>query len=182
MRLELAGPDTVLGSSLCAQCPYSPAGCCVAPPRYDWSDIGRVIGHGGLDWLLARIADGSLKPIEHGLSVGRVKRRVLPSRESPRLVKCVFHDGAVGCTIDERQRPATCNFYLCDRALEEGARSAGAEAERVAREAHDRLVQRFVQWDAELSQRVRAEWSEAQWYTAPFLTWLGAELVRLRDE
>lgn len=182
MRLDLDGPDTVLGSALCAQCPYSPAGCCVAPPRYDWSDLGRVVAHGHQDWLLARIADGSLVPIEHGLAVTRLKKRVLPVREAPRLAKCVFHDGAVGCTIDERQRPATCNFYLCDSALEEGARTSGAEAERVARSTHDELVRRFTAWDAELAARIRTEWPAEQRYTAPFFAWLGLEVTRLRSK
>jgi hypothetical protein len=154
----------------------------VAPPRYDWSDIGRVVSHGGLEWILARIADGSLTPIEHGLAVARVKRRVLPTREAPRLAKCVFHDGARGCTIDEKQRPATCNFYLCDSALEAGARTAGKAAEQLARTTHDQLVASFTRWDAELSARVRSEWTEEQRYTAPFLEWLGAELARLRTE
>ena len=180
MRLDLAGPDTVLGSELCAHCPYSPAGCCVAPPRYDWSDLGRVVAHGGLEWLLACLADGSVTPVDHGYALTRVKRRVLPTREAPRLAKCVFHDGAVGCTIDERQRPATCNFYLCDSALEAGKRSAGAEAEATARRAHDELVASFTRWDAELHARILAQWPVETRVTAAFLTWLGAEFERLR--
>lgn len=173
VRLTVAGPDTVLASTSCAACPYSPAGCCVAPPRYDWSDIARVVRHGGRDWLLARIAEGALVRIEHGLSVRRVKGRVLPTREAPRLAKCVFHDGRSGCTIDERQRPATCNFYLCDHALDE-ARRAGregrAEADRAAA-IHDALVNDFVAWDAQLAAEVRA-WPEEQRHTAAFLDWL----------
>lgn len=176
-----ADPDTVLGSELCAQCPYSPAGCCVAPPRYDWSDLGRVVTHGGLEWLLARVADGSLRPVEHGYALTRVKRRVLPTHGSPRLAKCVFHDGASGCTIDPKQRPATCNFYLCDSALESRRRREGAEAEALARRVHDELVGKFTRWDAELDARVRAEWPLAERVSAPFLSWLGAQFERLRS-
>ena len=67
-RLTLAGPDTAVVSSLCGGCPYGPRGCCVAPPRYAWSDVARVVLGGGRDWLLAAIARGEL-PVDAGRSL-----------------------------------------------------------------------------------------------------------------
>ena len=180
LKLALAGPDTVLGSSLCATCPYSPAGCCVAPPRYDWSDLARVVDHGGAEWLVEQLAAHRLVPVEHGLAIKREKRRVTASRESPRLAKCTFHNGGSGCTIEPTQRPATCNFYLCDAALAAGEQAGqGGEAE-VARAEHDRLVAHFVSTDEVLHERVRAQWPVEQRGSLVFFEWLAQTYRALR--
>lgn len=179
LRLTIAGADSVLASDLCASCSYSPAGCCVAPPRYDWSDLGRVVTHGGAEWLIAQLAAGRLLPIDRGLSVRREKRRVTADLTSPRLAKCTFHDGARGCTIEDKQRPSTCNFYLCDRALTESERSGDDRSAAQARSVHDALVTDFVRWDCELDTRVRAEWPEERRFTAEFFVWLGDEFNRM---
>lgn len=174
LRLKIAGPDSVLTSELCASCTYSPAGCCVAPPRYDWSDLARVVAHGGTDWLLEQIASKRLTPMDHGLSVRREKRRVRDDLTSPRVAKCTFHDGRRGCTIEDTHRPSTCNFYLCDRALSESEHAGDGTSAARAREVHDALVTDFVRWDAELDTRVRAEWTEEQRFTREFFESLGA--------
>lgn len=173
LRLKIAGADSVLASELCAACTYSPAGCCVAPPRYDWSDLGRVVEHGGTDWLLAQIAAKRLVPMEHGLSVRREKNRVRDDIGSPRIAKCTFHDGSRGCTIEDTHRPSTCNFYLCDRALTDGEDAGDGTSAARAREVHDALVTDFVRWDATLESQVRAEWSEDRRFTREFFVSLG---------
>src|SRR4051794_14499648 len=108
IRLTVLGESTHLLSTLCAACPQGPAGCCVAPPEYDWSDLGRVVARGGRDFLLAALAARKAEPTRRGLAVRRVRRREGPTL--PREAKCVFH-GARGCTIDPDRRPATCNYF-----------------------------------------------------------------------
>lgn len=180
LRLTIAGPDSVLTSEACASCWYSPAGCCVAPPRYDWSDLGRVTSReGGAEWLAEQVAAGRLVPMAHGLSVRREKRRVTNDRSSPRIAKCTFHDGSRGCTIQETQRPSTCNFYLCDRALAESERGGDEASAARARSVHDALVVDFVRWDAELEALVRADWPDERRFTAEFFVWLRGEYARL---
>ncbi|MDB4942485.1 MAG: hypothetical protein JWP97_2019 [Labilithrix sp.] len=169
LRLTIAGIDSVLGSDECAACTYSPAGCCVAPPRYDWSDLARVVKHGGAEWLAGELAAGRLVRIDHGLSLRRDKGRVTADRGSPRIAKCTFHDGRSGCTIDSSRRPATCNIYLCDRALAAGDHPSATRA----REVHDALVADFVRWDAALDARVREAWPDpGARYSPEFFTWL----------
>jgi hypothetical protein len=167
--------DTVLGSTLCAQCPHSPAGCCVAPPRYDWSDLARVVRHGHGAWLRARIAAGELRANEHGLTIHRPARRLSEDRGAPRLARCAFHEGRTGCTIDETQRPATCNYYLCEQALEAADDADGAAR---AREVHDDLVTDFVRRDEALARRVRERLQGEpgdEPYSESFFAWLEAE-------
>jgi hypothetical protein len=171
LRLQVLDEDTVLASTLCARCPHSPAGCCVAPPRFDWSDLARVVRHGHGEWLRARLAAGDLRVNEHGLTIHRPARRLSDAQGSPRLARCTFHDGLVGCTIDEKQRPATCNYYLCDHAL--GDTDERAAADR-ARAVHDELVADFVRRDEALARRV-STWAEDQRYSEAFLRWLEAE-------
>lgn len=171
LRLTIAGPDTQLLSSLCAACPYSPAGCCVAPPRLDWSDIGRVVAHGGRDWLLDEIAAKRIAVGERWLSVTRPKRPLVPG--GPREAACVYH-GATGCTILHERRSATCNYYLCD-----AARAGDGPDAALARETHDELVAKFVAWDAEMTRRVAATWPDGPAFDAAFLDWLGATFTEL---
>ncbi|HEX7665805.1 MAG TPA: hypothetical protein VF407_14865 [Polyangiaceae bacterium] len=175
LRLAIAGADTVLGSELCARCPHSPAGCCVAPPRYDWSDLARVVRHGFRDWLVEHVAEGDLVPNANGLTIKRPKGRLTNDPGAPRFSRCTFHTAEKGCTIDERQRPATCNFYLCDSALGDADDRAGA---RRAREVHDELVARFVEWDRVLAERVR-EWPVEDRYGARFFDWLAEEAAKV---
>lgn len=182
LTLVIAGIDSVLGSELCATCPYSPAGCCVAPPRYDWSDLARVVRHGDTEWLLEGLAAGRLVPIEHGLALRREKKRVSAARTSPRLAKCTFHDGASGCTIAASRRPATCNIYLCDEALRLGEPASAADA---ARAEHDARVSDFVAWDRELEARVKAQWAPEWRFTREFFAWLAAtfeEIAKPRSD
>lgn len=171
LHLTLAGPDTKLLSSLCAACPYSPAGCCVAPPRLDLSDIGRIVAHGGRDWLLEEIAKKRIALGERWLSVTRPKRPLVPG--GAREAACVYH-GPTGCTIAHDRRSATCNYYLCD-----AARAGSGPDETRARAAHDELVEKFVGWDAEINRRVAERWPAGLTFDAAFLDWLGATFTEL---
>ena len=172
IRLQILGDDTCLLSTLCARCPEGPAGCCVAPPEYDWSDIGRVVRHGGVDWLASRIAEKRVTPSARGLAVKRVRKREGPTL--PRESKCVFH-GKEGCTIAHDRRPATCNYFLCEHAFREG----GPEAPR-ARAVHDGLKTAFERWDEALASRVSEAFPEGAPWDAAFLAWLGDEAEALR--
>ena len=156
LKLTVLGADSVLAADTCAACPHSPAGCCVAPPRYDWTDLGRVVAHGGHAWLLEQIRAGALRRVEHGYAIRRDKTRLSADRGAPRLAKCTFHAGDRGCTIETWQRPATCNFYLCESALEDAVREGQhAEAAR-AKHVHDALVSWFVAADRAIADEARA--------------------------
>jgi hypothetical protein len=170
LRLVIAGPHTKLMSSVCAACPYSPAGCCVAPPRLDLSDVGRIVALGGRDWLLDEIAAKRIVVGERWLFVTRPKRP-LGGPTGPREAACVYH-GATGCTIAHERRSATCNYYVCDVAR-------AGEHEAHAREVHDELVASFSQWDATINERVDATWPEFPTFDAVFLDWLGATFTEL---
>lgn len=147
----------------------------------DWSDIGRIVAHGDRDWLVEQVANGHLVRCEYGLYLKRVKGRVTADIRSPRIAKCVFHDGSSGCTIAATRRPATCNFYVCESAFEEGEKSGTAREVASARKVHDDLVTMFVGWDAELAQRIRTNWPEGPPYDAAFFDWLGEAFVELRS-
>jgi hypothetical protein len=146
VRLSVLGPHTQIGSTVCAACPHSPAGCCTGPPPFAWPDVGR------------------LSYERTGL---RIKRRRGLSREGgPRIAKCGYH-GPTGCTISPDQRPATCNYYVCDAAL------GGASEAARAREVHAELAETFVAWEAELSARVARAYPDGPALDEPFLDWLG---------
>jgi len=171
-RVKLAGPDTTIVSSLCGQCPYGPRGCCVAPPRYAWSDVARVVLGGGRDWLVAAVARGALGPFEHGLRVAR--------RGAAGDARCTFHDDARGCTLAPELRPATCNYYVCEPALD-AAQAAGLGATvSVARAETEALVAALVAWDAELHTYVRSTYGAALPFDAPFLDDVAEAFVRTR--
>jgi hypothetical protein len=173
LRLALLGPDSHLGSTLCAACPQGPAGCCVAPPEYDFSDLARVVLHGGRDFLLAELAARRLLPAARGLAVKRVRRRDGPT--SPREARCVHH-GPRGCTIAPELRPETCNYFLCeDTFVEDRAR------EPAARAAHAALRALYDRWDEELAARIAARYPEGPTWDAGFLDWLGEEGARQRE-
>jgi hypothetical protein len=170
VRLELLGAHTRLLSDLCARCPHSPYGCCISPPDLDWSDVGRIVALGGRDFLLAQIASKNLVPVGHGLRIRRVRRREGPSL--PREHKCVFH-GAAGCTIAPDQRPATCNYFLCEDALSAGG-DEDAAGRRRAEQAHALLRASYEHLDREIAARVVAEPPDAIRWDANFLDGLGA--------
>ena len=171
IRLVVANEHTAILSTLCVQCPHSPAGCCTAPPRVDLSDIARIVRLGGRDWLLAEIEAGRLVVRERWLVTGR--RKKVPRAGAPRVAVCVYH-GNQGCTISPERRAATCNYYVCEEALARG----GPDAPR-AREVHADLVERFGRWDAELVRQVDARWPNGPSFDAAFLDWLGAAYAAL---
>lgn len=179
-RLTVLGPDTQVLSSLCAECPHAAAGCCVAPPRFSWADIARVVQHGGRDFLIQKIADGSLVPFEHGLTLKRVKARATGDIRSPRVAKCIFHDGSSGCTIAANRRPATCNYYVCESVYESAEKEGLAEEVARARENHDALVERFVGWDEALALHVKTHYPEGVTYDASFLDALAETFATIR--
>lgn len=166
LRLTLLGADSLLCSELCANCPEGPAGCCVAPPEVDFSDVGRIVGHGGLDFLLSQIALKNLLPTETGLRVRRVKRREASTEPLER--KCVFH-GKGGCTIRHEFRPATCNYFLCEHAFQKGE---GGDS-MLARRAHGALRAFYERVDAELLEEARKSFPDGIAWNAAFLEWLG---------
>ncbi len=166
IRLVVAGANTAISSTLCAQCPYSPAGCCTAPPRVDLSDIARIVIRGGRDWLIDEVAAGRL--IRNGRALVVKRRKAVAGPDGPRIATCAYH-GPQGCTIAHDRRPATCNYYVCEEALAEG----GTEGAR-ARDVHADLVETFTRWDAELARLIDQRWPEGAPFDAPFLDWLGA--------
>jgi len=179
ISLRILGPHTQLGSSLCAECPQGPAGCCVAPPHVDWSDVGRIVAGGGRDFLLARIAKKDLTPAHDGLRVRRVKRR--EAQTEPLERKCVFH-GAGGCTIDTALRPATCNYFLCEDAFVVSGERKGSREAVQARRTHATLKQAFERWDVVLAARVAEAFPEGPPWDAAFLDWLGEAFEALAED
>lgn len=171
LRLVVLGPHTHLLSDVCAACPHSPAGCCIAPPEMDWSDAGRVVALGGAAWLEGEIAARRLLPSASGLRLRKVKAVARP--DGPKLAKCTYHAEA-GCTIAQDRRPATCNYYVCESVYDEGRVSAAP-----ARDAHRRLAAAYAAWDAELAARVAERWPEGAPWDAAFLAWLGEAFTAL---
>jgi hypothetical protein len=168
IHLEQAGAHTRLGSTLCAACPHSAAGCCVGPPDLGWSDIGRIVQRGGCSFLLGEIRAGNLMPGPSGLSIRRVRKK--ESALLPRRLKCVYH-GPQGCTITPDQRPATCNYYLCADAFAEHRGHPDIVAR--AREVHTTLRSLYTRWDGEIADRVAATWPDPLAWEEALLDWLG---------
>ncbi|MEJ7730524.1 MAG: hypothetical protein WKG00_15045 [Polyangiaceae bacterium] len=146
IHLHVAGVDTLALSALCGACPQGPRGCCAAPPVFTWSDIARILDHGGRDWLRAETTAGRLVPNRRGLAVARV--------EGEGGARCAFH-GTRGCTLDPTQRSTTCNDYLCDDALADGARASPWLARR-AGAAHRELAAIYARWDEEIGAAIGA--------------------------
>ena len=146
LRLTLAGPDTLLTSPLCARCPSGPAGCCAAPPAVAWADIGRIVRHGGGDWLLAEIASGRLRPCPRGLAIARI--------QGPHGLACTYL-GERGCELSPDRRSVTCNEYLCEDAFVAAERASDPSA-AAARAAHARLEYALSRWDAFVSAELAA--------------------------
>jgi hypothetical protein len=162
-RLALAGPDTHVLAGLCTACPYGSAGCCVAPPPYAWSDLARVVGHDGISWLEVQIACGNLVSVARGFSIRRVAAN---GREGS--ATCVFHEEGRGCTIAPTQRPATCNYYVCDEALASGRLSNGAASIDATKSALADLLGQFVQWDTQMAAYVEAFYPGGPTYDRAF--------------
>jgi len=172
IRLTVAGPQTAILSSLCAQCSFSPAGCCTAPPRIDLSDVGRIVALGGREWLRAELAAGRILVAGRWLVLKRVKR--VPRPDAARIATCVYL-GEHGCTLGQEKRAATCNYYVCEEALVNG----GPDGPR-AREVHAELVATFTAWDEELQRRAAETWPDPLAFDDPaFLDWLGAAFEEL---
>ncbi len=175
LRLTLAGPDSQITSSLCAHCPHSTAGCCVAPPPLSFADLGRIVQHGGRDWLLGELANGNLVRSSRGLPLKRTKGRTSDVRGAPRLTRCVFH-GPLGCTIPETRRSVTCNVYICESALEKGRAKPERDTARAARLAHAEIVKEQVRLVEQLTARVHERYPAGEIdppYDAAFFDWLG---------
>lgn len=167
IEVDVRAEHTGLLSPLCMWCPHGATGCCASPPGFDWSDIGRVLTLGGRQWLKAQMAEGFILELQQrydvpvrGLQLRRVANTAANSSAWP--TKCVYH-GEKGCTIHRDQRPATCNYYLCDQAYDMAAEGADA-----GREAQAILQTLFGRWDLEIADRVAAKWPHAiPWQTAP---------------
>lgn len=165
IHLDRDREHTGLLSPLCTECPHGPTGCCASPPGFDWSDVGRVLTLGGRHWLSAQMAAGRVTSMQHrhgvpsrGLQLQRVDNTAINTATWP--TKCVYH-GERGCTIERTQRPATCNYYLCDDAYDR-AGPAGAPA----RAAHTTLQTLYGRWDLEIAEAVHSAWPhEIPWDT-----------------
>jgi hypothetical protein len=178
LRLTVLGTDSSIGSSLCASCPHSPAGCCVAPPPLSFADLGRIVSLGGRDWLLHELSRGNLTPHDRGLQLRRRKGRAHgDARGAPRVSKCVFH-GPGGCTIAHSQRSATCNLYICDSALHQ--RDADRQTSRDARALHGSISAQLIAITDRLRARLRDECPEGPTYDASFFDWLGNAFLEIR--
>jgi hypothetical protein len=173
IHLEQAGVHTRLGSTLCAACPHSAAGCCLGPPDLGWSDIGRIVQRGGRSFLLDEIRAGNLLPCPTGLSIRRVRRK--EGALLPRRLKCVYH-GPEGCTIAPDRRPATCNYYLCADAFADHRGDPAVPAR--ARAVHATLQGLYTRWDGEIAALVPAVPEREAWDLA-FLDRLGEVFATL---
>lgn len=169
LRLDLAGVNSLLLSPLCRRCPHGRAGCCAAPPAVAWADIGRIVRHGGRDFLLNEIRERRLLPSSRGLAV----RRVPASDEFP--ARCTYlGPGDRGCVLGPHQRSATCNYYLCDDAFvlaeNEGEPNVGP-----AKRAHDHIAELLGVCDLDLSVRVSERFPAGPPWDEAFLDWLAGE-------
>lgn len=154
------GRDTTLVTTLCTACPHGASGCCVVPPRLALADIARIVSHGGRDWLLGEISAGRVVLHAAWMIVTRTGA-------------CVYL-GNRGCTIAHEKRPATCNFYVCESALDAGGESAAA-----ARAARDQQERDYARWDSELATRAHARTPDGLTFDAATLDFLASELARM---
>lgn len=147
--LTVQGAHTHFHSTLCARCPYHVAGCCSHPPPYDWADVARVLSLGGRAHLERSLADEKLFLEAGGLRFATPKVKASP--RAPRTARCVFL-GERGCVLDPREKPAVCNYYVCDEAL-------GGPPERNPRGAEAYFAYALVRelwtrWTAEIARVV----------------------------
>ena len=169
LRLQLARVDSLFLSPLCRRCPQGRAGCCAAPPAVAWTDIGRIVRHGGRDFLLAEMREGRLSPSPRGLAI----RRVPASADFP--VRCTYlGPGDRGCILEPERRSATCNYYLCEDAFVL-AENEGDSNMRSIRQAHDRIAELLGVCDLELSASVDERFPNGPRWDEAFLDWLANE-------
>ncbi len=161
--------DVLVTTPLCAACPYSPAGCCAAPPRVALADIARIVLRGGRDFLLEEIAAGRLVPGKDNAWLN------LPRRLHASGVAACVYLGEAGCRLSPERRSVTCNVYVCEEVL---ARAEG-DAGQPARTLRDTLETDLARWDAELEQRTRVRWPAGHQLDADFLDWLGGAFAEL---
>jgi hypothetical protein len=162
IRLPIVGEHPQLSSTLCAECPQGPLGCCVGPPDHAWADVAGLVARGDRDWVLAEIAAGRLIPKATGLAMRLVRRRESPT--TPRRRKCVYHN-LDGCTLPPARRPGTCNHFLCSDAY---AR-AGERAAFEARAKHAAFVEARVADSRAIAERVAEAFPEGPTWDAAFL-------------
>lgn len=142
VHLVLLGPHTRVVASLCGACPLGPTGCCTQPPDLSWTDIGRIVALGGLDWLLAERREKRLLRGPRGLVVERIAMESGPEK------KCVYH-AEQGCTVSPDKRSAACNYYVCADALTDtGTDESGVEAASAA------WTTQYAAWDEDISAEV----------------------------
>jgi hypothetical protein len=137
--------------------------------------LGRVLAHGGVDWLIDEIAAGRLAPASDGLVIR--ERRGIARPGGPRMTKCTYHD-LHGCTILPERRPATCNYFVCEAALTGDDGSSVPEAGRV-RSLQAALAAQFERWDAVLAAHVAVAWPDGAPFDSAFFAWLGARFDAL---
>jgi hypothetical protein len=160
IRFLYKGSDTTILSALCTACPHGPTGCCVVPPRMALADVARIVAHGGRDWLLGELAAGRI--------TARGGWLVLTRKDA-----CGYL-GEAGCTIPHERRPATCNFYVCESALE-----AGGDGSARARSTRDGLEAMYAAWDAELATRASERSPGGIAFDGQTLDFLGDAFVAL---
>lgn len=166
LRLQLAGVDSLLLSPLCRRCPQGRAGCCAAPPAIAWADIGRIVTHGGRDFLLAEIQENRLTPSPRGLAIQRVPAK----DEFP--ARCTYLGPAdQGCVLPPQRRSATCNYYLCEDAFVLAQQQTDPLVPQ-ARVAHDRIEDFLGRCDQELSELIQFRHPNGPPWDAPFLDWV----------
>jgi hypothetical protein len=142
----------------------------------EWSDVGRIAALGGVDWLLERLATGALRPGGRGLLMARSEPRDEAGAALPK--RCTFH-GPDGCTIPPDRRASTCNYYVCEDALDEGGEGRGDLDAGNGRIALDALVALYGRWDLALQGEIDVRWPDGPTWDAAFLGWLGRRYEQL---
>lgn len=160
LRVLNSGADTIILTSLCSRCPHGPKGCCVVPPRLALADIARIVHHDGRAWLQGEVAAGRI------VAKGSFMILTRPAGA------CVYL-GDEGCTITHEKRPATCNFYVCEQAVDGGDDTADA-----ARQTRDRLERELAQRDADLLALLSQRAPNGIAFDEETLVFLGTEHAR----
>lgn len=173
IRLKLDGAHTRIHAELCAQCPHNAAGCCAAPPALAWTDIGRIASLSGIAFLLGELESGRLKPSPLGLAIQRQASGELSGISMP--ARCIYLS-KTGCVLEEGQRSATCNYYVCEEALNEGGSAKNIKKTRLAYETLSTL---YAQWDMELGKSVHSRYPQGPPWDRAFLMELKEAFERL---
>jgi hypothetical protein len=124
------------------------------------ADVARIVTHHGRDWLLTELESGRLIAGEAWLILRRTDA-------------CGYL-GPTGCTIAHERRPATCNFYVCESALD-----AGDDRKSSLRGQRDLLEATYARWDHELEQLARERSPSSITFDAATLDFLGVSFQRL---